>query len=789
MIQKIIALFLTFSQLAVAAPRIIDGQVIRGRINETVSTVPNPIPERNLTGWTGTGTNATWAFDNSAGNKLQGFGSIKVTFGGASSNSTLISGALTTLDSMIGNCELRAKYKGADGANWRLSLTDGSGNELAKVQLTNESAYRQATLNYPCATGYKIKVYNSASTSTQFNVGDFYWGAATNIGSVASATLVGAVVVTGCASPWSTGSTSFADVGTQASCSYALIGQASAPSTNLPGIKFASLAPGDYKIEYEGGIGDNTTAKVAYYQFSDGTNTARETSSFYSSGSFTASTISQSLTYTTPQSNVTFTLKAKTDSGGNAMIYGTSAIPGVIRVYRFPTASEQVIRMGLPISPTITKLTSGTAQTYTVPNGVKYIHVRAVGAGGGGGGSGNAGWGAAAGAGGNTTFGTSLIVANGGGGGVNSGAGGTGGSASVTAPAIGTAIQGGAGGGAAYSATANAYTYAGMGAASPFGGAGGAGYLGAAGNAAIANSGSGGGGGGPMAVTGYSGAGGGAGGYVDALLPTSGGTQYTYSVGTIGSAGSAGTNGFVGGAGSTGYIEITEYYNSEVMPLIAQGVVAKDNTASYTTINTTVAPTTTYTATNNEETILGSASGGAWTLSLPAAASVKGKRYYVVQTASTANALTIDPNASETVCGQTTIKLIGQNDGIEIQSDGTNWLGLNGGCERKDRFAFSGGTYGTNPCTGSPCTMNSQSGAFVSVTRSGTGTYATTYNSTPYSSAPTVTTNCDGLSNDTRMYGTSFVVTTSGFSLNTFSLISSSAAADGSCMVMVQGPR
>jgi len=197
--------------------------------------------------------------------------------------------------------------------------------------------------------------------------------------------------------------------------------------------------------------------------------------------------------------------------------------------------------------------------TYTTPAGVTYIKVRMIGGGSGGSGSGtaqNAGT-----AGGNTTFGSSLLVANGGGAGGASG--GAGGSASCGSIATCTSIVGGSGGGGGLTLTTGATAVSGgMGGASAFGGNGGSGYAGSAGYNAAANSGSGGGGAGTDASASYNlrgGGGGGAGGFVDAVIAGPSAT-YSYAVGSGGGGGAAGTAGYVGGAGGAGYIEVTEYY-------------------------------------------------------------------------------------------------------------------------------------------------------------------------------------------------------------------------------------
>jgi hypothetical protein len=91
---------------------------------------------------------------------------------------------------------------------------------------------------------------------------------------------------------------------------------------------------------------------------------------------------------------------------------------------------------------------------------------------------------------------------------------------------------------------------------------------------------------------------------------------------------------------------------------------------------TPVAPvtkTTTYTATTADETILVDTSGGAWTLSLYTAVGNAGRKIRVLKTETSTNALTIDPNGSETINGVTTWKLATKDAELTLESDGSNW--------------------------------------------------------------------------------------------------------------------
>lgn len=90
-------------------------------------------------------------------------------------------------------------------------------------------------------------------------------------------------------------------------------------------------------------------------------------------------------------------------------------------------------------------------------------------------------------------------------------------------------------------------------------------------------------------------------------------------------------------------------------------------------VKSAVSKTTTYSAVAGDQVIYCSASGGAWTLSLPAASTVSEMVLTIKKTDSSTNAVTIDPNGSETIDGSTTRKLCTQYEWVTIQSDGTNW--------------------------------------------------------------------------------------------------------------------
>lgn len=86
-----------------------------------------------------------------------------------------------------------------------------------------------------------------------------------------------------------------------------------------------------------------------------------------------------------------------------------------------------------------------------------------------------------------------------------------------------------------------------------------------------------------------------------------------------------------------------------------------------------VAADSPYTALATDDVILCNATAGAITVALPTAVGITGRAYTIKKTDSSANAVTIDPNAAETVDGSATKAIVSQNAAYTVMSDGTNW--------------------------------------------------------------------------------------------------------------------
>lgn len=91
-------------------------------------------------------------------------------------------------------------------------------------------------------------------------------------------------------------------------------------------------------------------------------------------------------------------------------------------------------------------------------------------------------------------------------------------------------------------------------------------------------------------------------------------------------------------------------------------------------VGDTQAKTTTYTALNTDGIIKCDTSGGAWTLTLPAASGNGGLELLIVKTTSDANAVTVDANGAETINGATTTLVSSQYESLKIRCDGSAWF-------------------------------------------------------------------------------------------------------------------
>ena len=87
-----------------------------------------------------------------------------------------------------------------------------------------------------------------------------------------------------------------------------------------------------------------------------------------------------------------------------------------------------------------------------------------------------------------------------------------------------------------------------------------------------------------------------------------------------------------------------------------------------------IAKTANYTAIATDEIINCDASGGSFTITLPTAVGITGKRYDVRKSDSSSNAVTIDASGAETINGSLTAVIAIQYVNLTLISDGANWM-------------------------------------------------------------------------------------------------------------------
>jgi hypothetical protein len=98
--------------------------------------------------------------------------------------------------------------------------------------------------------------------------------------------------------------------------------------------------------------------------------------------------------------------------------------------------------------------------------------------------------------------------------------------------------------------------------------------------------------------------------------------------------------------------------------------------AAQSALLTVVSKTSAYTITSSDDLILSDSSGGAFTLTLPSAASNSGKIFYIKKIDSSANGVVVARAGSDTIDGATSYTLSTQWESITLISNGSGWYQL-----------------------------------------------------------------------------------------------------------------
>ena len=239
--------------------------------------------------------------------------------------------------------------------------------------------------------GYLLRTKNNVAVTGTVGIDAAYVGRARNLAEVSQTTQYGKVSTPGttnCGWTNSSPSTTFASFSADADCPTATpTGNASAPSTKIPAITFASLPKGKYYFvarltgDYFAVDAATETDIGGAFRFTDGTNNFGGLNLRCIQASFcSASEFSGEIEYSTDQSNVTIQIQGRETLAAVTNLYINNGVTGQgtafeITAYRYPTQNETAIRVdqsGWYVDATlagsnVTLTVAGTASTAYAP--------------------------------------------------------------------------------------------------------------------------------------------------------------------------------------------------------------------------------------------------------------------------------------------------------------------------------------------------------------------------------------------------------------------------------------
>lgn len=237
-----------------------------------VNLLKNPGFESGIAaGWTNTG--GTFAAVTSGANLLIGKGSA--TFTASASGQFFQSTAYATPNGLAGqSCAASITYKGGD-AGLTVQVIEGASTIVASQVLAAVTIPTTVPLTYPCSAAgitNRLKVISSAATAIA-SFDQAFVGSNTLI-QISQANYFGGVTIpriNNCL--WTLMTTSsFQGLPADSDCTGAVYrGNASAPATAIPALKFASMSAGDYVFKVPSGLLNNAQIGEITWRVSDGT--------------------------------------------------------------------------------------------------------------------------------------------------------------------------------------------------------------------------------------------------------------------------------------------------------------------------------------------------------------------------------------------------------------------------------------------------------------------------------------------------------------------------------------
>lgn len=285
------------------------------------------------------------------------FGKAHATWDSNGAAQTLSSKAVTIPVGFRGNNGLATCFvQTPSGTSTHLlQVYDGTNILVSNTIVSNTNAIPQ-TVNFPFPSSgsVRVRLVSVAADEPSIAVDDCHLGLASNLTDVSQATMYGSLKYANVAScAWNTGDTgaNFTEFSADTDCNApSVAGNASAPSTKVPRIKFASLPPGEYLVVMTGHMQAETgTVAVSMgFQLTDGTSASGDglITIGSSADANRMNVLIGRFTYTTAQTNIEFRPVAYSTSNSNDphLVNNDAGYNLEFMVYRFPTTSEQGYR-------------------------------------------------------------------------------------------------------------------------------------------------------------------------------------------------------------------------------------------------------------------------------------------------------------------------------------------------------------------------------------------------------------------------------------------------------------
>lgn len=323
---------------------------------------------------------------------------INVALGSKSANwdpsaaGQFFSSALATIPQGLAgtNGEAFCRYQ-TSATDLAFSVLDGSGNTLGTVNpiAATTSGWATARVNFvfpPVSGSGTAQVrFSSASNSSDINVDDCYLGPATNIGTVAQATIFATATLPatntascGFSQNTSTSENNYVSLAGASGCPAWVSSGPISMTTNTLHATFNNLPAGEYEVSLSAPFVNNSGNTVCNFRFSDGTTGFGSNFVYTSAGGVLSNgTMIGRISYSAPQTSVTWSVQAS-DSGVTTCSVSPDTLGRSANwiIKRFPSSSELAFRpdlqnyyLDLNISgANISLPTSGNVSTYTTPN-------------------------------------------------------------------------------------------------------------------------------------------------------------------------------------------------------------------------------------------------------------------------------------------------------------------------------------------------------------------------------------------------------------------------------------